>query len=446
MPPLRPLSSYEATVLGLAHYESWARVVIEAPDGDYTGGTVVQDRLVTWAIDADLDRPTITGNFKFHLGLGADSYSPYVAAGVKVSGSIPLFEPGNLIRLEVLCVAPGEYGAHSTEWRRLWHGIIDDADPASDGSDLLTVLGRCQMGRWVDKQIEVLTTTTDGQNFGFTVPALTDGVAIGYIQTQAWTGDPDTLHTYNVIGADPPLANDAFWQEGKVSLYSAMQKFSVQAGYDLRGRWQSSILTGESYAMILYDPERDRVTPDWTFPANIIDRVRNLPISRRNIRNRCYVTPADTARVPAMAEDTVSQGQYRLNTMFISEDKSSLIIDATQAAALAAFAVSDLAQPKASLEAERGLFWPIQINELVEFGANGVHIDSATMLAVSGFTHTGDAEGHASTALRTRKFPAAANKYWRDQMAKKQYTATIPPVGGAAEDAVWDQVDDLTPP
>ena len=100
-------------------------------------------------------------------------------------------------------------------------------------------------------------------------------------------------------------------------------------------------------------------------------------------------------------------------------------------------ALSDLKEPKATMEVELPYFWPLEINDRVRFEANNIHHDAPLDLAVTGFTHTLSEDGDASTVIQCRGKPAAANKLWRYNPPKMQYVSSGDPVGSARPGAVW---------
>jgi hypothetical protein len=439
----RPITAADFVILSDVHYECHARVTIEAsPLADVLG----TDPLLTYSVTADLNKPVMDLRATFHLGTGPTNLSPWMSTGARLSGR-PLLDPGRNIDLEVQTCRPGFAPTlgptdNTSGWRTLFTGSIDDSDPATSGEQL-SIVGRCAMLNTVQKKIDILSTTADGTVFGFTVDAGTVDAAMRQIADKAYGGAYP--YVFAVIGT-PALGVNAYWQDGQMSLYDALSRIAIQNdGWVLRGRWGVPPYGDDSYVLTYYDPGRFAGARDWVFPANRYFEVRGFPKSRRNVRNRVWVTPADGARVPVMAEDAASQILYGLNPAFISEDLSSHITDSAKASALAAIAVLDLGTPDTDFGLITRLHWPIDINDTVEILGNAVHMDSNLVLAVSGYTHTGTANGDATTTIQTRPLPGAGVRAWR-ALPKRTYVSLDPPVGGGLEGDTWYPVDDLTPP
>jgi hypothetical protein len=247
-------------------------------------------------------------------------------------------------------------------------------------------------------------------------------------------GNLQSQYTQRVIGT-PNLLVPAYFQEVGSTLL-AMRRAALLNGWDLRLKWYDNggVI---SPALTYYEPDRlGTGTPLTWRPGNYFS-LHRLTKTRDEIRNAWRVVPADPPRTPVNVQDEDSISLYGRSWAGLSEDVFSGIRTHDQAQALAQAVLSDTKSPKVMAEIE-GAFNPfVEINDRLTLEANGVQIGTSLPLAITGYVQTLNRNGDATTTVRTRDAPAAANREWRQGGPKMRYTSAYPPSGPAAEGAEY---------
>jgi hypothetical protein len=256
-----------------------------------------------------------------------------------------------------------------------------------------------------------------------------DGFALG----AGFTGGINLF--FEVIG-DPAFSILAYNQDPG-SRFEIMRRIGLNNGWDLRGRWGTPPHGEDVFVLTYYDPDRYRTTPNWVITADDYYSVGTLKVDRNTVRNAILGTANDASRTTFRQVDSNSFDLYGHKFMEMSEDQWSHIDTFAELQALVGYALADLKDPKATMAVELPYFWPIEINDVVRFQGNDVHHVSPLDLAVTGFTHTLSEDGDATTELRCRGTPAAANREWRFNPPKMQYVSESEPVGVARKGAIW---------
>lgn len=215
-----------------------------------------------------------------------------------------------------------------------------------------------------------------------------------------------------VITIGTPAFSIVTYQQQKMSLSDAEQALDQLRGWDSRYWWNEG--TG-TYRYTFQEPPRTKTTPDYTFgPSGYYD-VRSLDLDLTGIKNVVQVSYRNAAdqgnRAVVTVSDAPSIAKYGRRFLYMKEADNSPIDTTAEATAMANAALSDLKEPKASLEIELPFFWPCQLWDLYRFSANGKHFDSDQDLAVSSFSHE-LSPGRHRTVVKLRGKPAGGYAIW----------------------------------
>lgn len=231
-----------------------------------------------------------------------------------------------------------------------------------------------------------------------------------------------TLYTENGTASDPLYYNGGGWddspdwavksfKQARKRVLTALQDLATQiGGWRVKYRWQANL---GAFALMLYEPDRSKTTPDHTFSEDRINSIGRLSLSLADIRNKVRVTygVADD-RTSVYKEDTASITKYGLRAMDIAESSTSQIDSSTEANALAQAAVDDLSEPTAIAAFSMPLFWPAQVEDLYRWEANSRYFDTDQDLAVTGFQHTMSSRKGNFTTINVRGKPSGGTKRW----------------------------------
>lgn len=420
------------------HSRLWAHDDYWAPTGTTPRGqgvliaeSVGEDPFLSGSITADLDQPLQRADYRLNLGRLSTSLSPYMDVGVKAFASNrPLLDPGIYLRHETKCV-PFHLNPAAFPWRPVFIGRIDRTDPASDGNDVVAVQARDVFVDYMTTWIEPHPTTFDHLMPEAVIEStLLDLLVLGVL--------PTDIQPQLAIQGTPNMLIPSYYQPPGSTLL-AMRQAGLLNAWDLRGRWAPS---GTEFELTYYEPDRALAAGPQFFilPERYIS-IQGLAKDRTEVRNIVQVVAADAQRSSSRAADTTSIANYGPLYMGIFEDELSRITTLAQASQLSGAILSDTKDPKVQAAFEVRYQPFIEVNDVAQIVANGIHHDNDIIAALSGFTHTFHENGDATTLLRTRDRPAAANQEWRDRAgAKTQFTSTSPPTGSAPERARWSQV------
>lgn len=280
------------------------------------------------------------------------------------------------------------------DYKLLFDGKTADLDFAKERMDLLA---RDHGGALVKKQIRTATQfrSEAGEPLENVIQSILDTWSPGVILDTPF----------------PPgfLVKSIDW--GKGSLFEAIRTAAGSIGWDVRYVWSN---TWNEFRLTLFEPDRDKTVPDWTFAKNRILAINQLRLSDENVRNFIrvsYLNPDSKQREEVFASDPVSIARFGEQWMEIEEADDSTVNSLAEAQALANAALSDLAWPIAEKQVEIPFFWPIEVNDLVRFTANDIHSDEDIDLAVTGVDHRFESR-QARTVLSVRGKPAGFYKDW----------------------------------
>lgn len=221
--------------------------------------------------------------------------------------------------------------------------------------------------------------------------------------------------------SSPGWAIKPFIQE-RMSCREACANLAAQCGWALHERWNETL---EEWLFTLWEPDRDATTALRTFGPGAYHEITAMSQSIDNVRNVVRVIFPDSASIgpdgnprisTVQAEDTDSIAKYGRLFCEIAEGSTSQIDTETEADALAAAVVSDLAEPIASVSVDMKPFPFAELGDLYAFSPNGVHLSVEKKLAVTGIRHTASA-GKCRTVLTCRGKPSGGVKAWHRRIA-----------------------------
>jgi hypothetical protein len=396
---MRTITPTERTTIAAPHVSHFAKFEVQDTGGTWRDlsalGSPTVDFLTRGDISEDIDQPVASGSVTLRREAGGQSLSPLVASSALniVGGSYsPLLYAGRRCRLSGAVALPGD----APTWKLLCNGKIDRVDWHSSESEVVVEF-RDLGSLLLDAFIEVADVEY-GSLAG--VPAQ---VVMQQLIDATYPGV-----TLTVI--DDPLFAISLYKQAQSGLLEAIRNVALQYGGDVRYRFDPS----DASTLQAWMPNRAKSLPDWTIGPSEYDDITALTVSDSDIRNIIKVPYIDgVTGLPASVTVTSapSIALFGRRFMQITEDATSQIDTLGEASAMAGFALSDLAAPKADHEIKTRFFWPVQIADLGAFTSNNVHYNTDQLLAVVSFKHSFE-NGQWDTTIKTRGNPAAANRGW----------------------------------
>lgn len=352
---------------------------------------------------ANQDQPVMSGTVTLlrEQSSSGISIAPSMTASPANSGGPAILE-GRLIRLSTAVTVPGATPT-GVEWREMFLGVVDEVEYGRK-TPTLQVNFRDIGSRLLDLGMQA--ERTYGSTAG--VPAYT-------VMQQMIDADWPT----SVYGASPGLRYDpvvspfgvrpAFKQQQKHVL-EGVNDLAMQFGQVVRYRYDAT----DTLGLDLFLPDRGKVDPDATFgPGEYIELPR-FKRSRDDVRNqvRVFYVNAIGQEVSYYDEDPVSIALYGPRYMQLAGEATKNIRTATEAQALCAAALWDLAVPLTEHVVESLLYWPVELGDLHQYDGNARQYDQPQKLAVVAYEHVYSAPGKARTTITTRGRVTGMGRQW----------------------------------
>ena len=378
---MRSLTAGEITVLGSAVRRN--AYLVEAQNGDGTWIDLT-DWLEGFGFGRTVDDPITKATVRFRRDRSpASSFSlaPFMESSdlnVLDDGTTysPTLDAGRGIRISIATVAAGATPAGG-DFHVVFRGEIDRV---AWHRSPVEVEARDLMGKLRDRFIEEITTY--GSDAGVDIEDVAQSILTDWL-------DGETLYGPSGTVADPFPSGDSpgflvtTTDFGEISVFQALERLAQLIGWVFRYRWNAD---ADDYVLTFYEPDRAKVAPDWTFAPNRYIDVTRLDVDRENIRNVIAITYPGASE-PLEVSDASSITRYGRRWMQFIEGDDSPIDTEAEAQALIDAALSDLKEPDAEQEIVTLLFWPIELEDLYTFTANGTHYDTDQTWAVVGFQH-----------------------------------------------------------
>jgi hypothetical protein len=396
---VRPLASGELADWLSGSTVKEIRVSARRAGGGFVdmSSTLGGDWVLAVQADSDTpDQPTSRFVVEFLKHATEASTAPGIGSS-SFNSSGPLLHPGSVV--EVYARVAGRF------WHRWLEGNVEDVE-------------------WGRDRVVATCLTKDAHVFASLIhdrTSLTAGTVenlIGYTAMQ-YAG-VDTYTIGSPSGTVPA-------HEQQIGSAGARNLELAQAiGWDVRYRWHEP--SGE-FQYTLYEPPRSATTPAMVLGPDVVIEPQEVKQSREGLRNVIYVDYAYDEATKTWARQTAAasaanRAQYGDRRVVLQEGSDSPVQTSGQAAALAAYALSDLSRPLID-GAYRIPFMPlVELHDVVEILADGDTFDSTQAYAVVGAQHRIDAES-SHTVLQLRGGAPVGSFYaWRRRFAP-------PAVGGS---------------
>lgn len=342
----------------------------------------------------DIDQAVEQGTIFLRREIEGDSLAPMIElSGLNRDAGgayAPLLYPGRRFRLKTAVTSPG---AAPVTWREVLTGRIDRVRwPLDPIEVVVSDLGVVLLKTFIER------VRVYGSGAGTAVETAMQQIIDDNVP------NPPTLY----VPTTPGWMIHEYEQE-KVAVLQALRDLAIQIGWEVRYLYDAAGVS----RLTLFEPVREPVATDDSFGPDEYYDVKQLEVSDDDIRNAVRVTYTD-ATLGRRSEERFVQAsidQFGRRFMEIEEAETSNIDTATEAAAMAAAAVADLAFPIADQEIESGYFWPAQVADYFGFLANGVHYDVDQEFGVVGYRHSLHTH-EAFTSFRVRGKPVGAFRRW----------------------------------
>ncbi len=216
-------------------------------------------------------------------------------------------------------------------------------------------------------------------------------------------------------GADSPGWALRLFTQQLMPTLGALDVLAKQIAWLVKYKYNSSVA---DYVLTFWDPSRASVTPVYTFTPSQYRAPSTLERHIGDIRNVVcvrYTDPSGNAQSVTVS-DAASIALYGRRFFQIAEEASSQVNTSTEALKMANGALSDLAQPNATMQIDVPLFWPGELNDTYTFAANGTHFDTNQNFSVVGLKHS-VTEKTGITSMTVRGKPSGGWQMWYDRMA-----------------------------
>lgn len=340
--------------------------------------------------DPTADQPIGAATITFRRGEGASSLAPLMTAT----------PPLDIKRAVMVEVDPG-----SGTFREVFRGKIDRIDWRNRFGDVV-IECRDQAGDIQDTFIEAVRSY--GSESGVALETVIQQVHNDNLTT------PPTLYTPTATSAVVAPA----YEQQQESTFQATRTLAESIGWTHRYRFIEAL---SGWRMTLFEPARSKAVSDFTFGTSDYYDVSELNIDVDEIRNAIEVDSpnADGTRGSTLVEDAASIAKYGRRYMKLVEGDDSPIVGATKRTALANAALSDLAEPEATLEITSKYFWPGEVGiDLYTFTANDKHFSSDQTLAPTAIRHSLKVGQRWESRVLVRGKPSGGQYQWRERARK----------------------------
>lgn len=202
-------------------------------------------------------------------------------------------------------------------------------------------------------------------------------------------------------------------------LAPALQAEAQYIGFDVRYMWDE---LRQEFRLTLAEPPRSKTVADFGYEPTSVYEMRALDVDDEYIINSSVVryvrsgaTPGSDGQLPvseATASNAASITRFGERVALLTIPSIQFVDEAED---LAVAVVNDLKEPIAVAGARLAANPYIELNDLVEFGADDNVYDGDISLAVSGFSWA-LTSGAQTLDLQLRGTPAGKSRRWRDMI------------------------------
>lgn len=411
-----PLTAQQAAVVATRNRTEAIRFEVEQLDGTWadltTGFRGSGPRVTSFEMDSgDLDQTHATGSVTLWRRQAWSNLSPFVeqsrvnrdAAGAYS----PAVDVSRRFRMSAY-IGPLGYTPAPSEFQVFFSGTITDVDPAA-GVDTMRLELVDDAGTIAPVFIQ------DRREYGND-----DGsVALESVLLSMLSDNGLGPHVPLYVPTPSGWAVRQYTQQNQ-ALLAAMIHAASYRGMMLRQRWRVS---ANAFALTLFEPDREKTTPDYTFqPAQQI-RVTECKESNHDIRTKVGgrywdkqegrykdVLPIEDAAATAL------YGPYGqpIYMQLLADENSGIHTEAEMLVFMQA-ALKDLASPRATRTCETPFFPWAELCDLYTFAADGEISDVAQTLATVGVRHAWDEKKGGRTTMQCRGRLASARRFYLDR-------------------------------
>lgn len=431
---MRTLSSNESKIYDTGSFSVRLRVVVKDESGNDVELTNLEGRSWVEGIEVsdDIDQPvaeatvTLVGA-EFDLNL-----SPGVT-GSKINRPGGALQARLGINREIYietALVPEHGGESSSEWRRIFHGDVDEIDLPSDGMNTQIRL-RCRDkgGRLQRRWLERTGQRDLGDPTNLTVTMYeTEGEDVEDVMGEIlsdWGPAGVSLVTPVSPGWEIPQGT---WEPEMTNVLEVLRSLASRIGWVVKYCWN-----GSAFELRFFEPPRTKSTPDFTLGPDKYFSISRFSDSLSGVRNRVEVfyrkgSEEDAETDSELRDDTISQTKYGVLYASIGENETTGITTATKAGELAQAILDDLKEPRAQLSATSIFLYQVELYDLIRFSPNGLLFDTNQDLSVVGYRHTLSAD-RIETELICRPGVAGSWKRWWDKIGdgEKGESVSAPP-------------------
>jgi hypothetical protein len=258
-PTQRDVDSAERAILGGPRFHLYTLIEVREADGDWRSLSALAgaDWFDGAAWGQTIDQPTWAGTIRLKRAakIGGVFYSlvPLLQTSpLNLDGSmsyVPLLDVTREVRILVASTAPG-VAPVSGDWKTVFYGVIDDIDWAGDPITLTVrdIGAKLMDPAWIEDPVPINLAAPAALHT--TIQAILDDPPA----TPATTLNVPTAPTWMVKEFQPD-------PQPKLTLIRALAQ---QIGWDVRYMWSGA----DNFLLTLYEPERTRTTPHYTFPPD----------------------------------------------------------------------------------------------------------------------------------------------------------------------------------
>ena len=376
--------------------DTWQDLSDLGPDG--------VDTLLGGTISRHLDGNVWQASIRVVLGYGDESLSPLMFASVfnrdVADVYAPLLNCGRRIRFWAQTALPTD-DLGEIEEKLIFDGRIDVPNFTTDP---MTLTCRDLGGKLIDTIIRRRVTYGDKDD---PVPAadviqqiLTDAAdLLGESITLVVPEEPEFVITERVIE--------------NISVMDAIQGVATLFGWVVTYRFQAD----GTFQLTLYDPLRDKDTPDYTLEPDEYIAIENAALDftgGRNFIDVWYVDAVTGESLKVTAYDAGSIVAFGEKYLALGGEALAGITNGNDAADLAAYALADLSTPLFDHTAKNTFTWFAEIGDYVGFVGDNVRYDDDQALGLVSIVHEfpDGGSGAATTQFQCRGKPAGAYERW----------------------------------
>jgi hypothetical protein len=414
---MRTLTAQEALILAMPDRSTAFRVRVDA-DG---AGSLVDltnllgyDWVKTVDYDVNIDQPVQAATIVLHRQNELMSLATLMTGSLPnvTSGSyVPVLDIGRQLLVDI-CMSPAGQYATGT-WQNVFDGRIDQIDWGKKNPEI-TLNCRDMGGLLVDSFIE--TVRPYGSTSGTAVETVMQSILTDNINTPG-LGNV-TLFSANGSEVTPwnPADSPGFmitpYSQQTQSVWDALLALAQLFGWDVRYKWHTATPAG--FRLVMYDPGRSKVVPDYTFTSDNYYEPTRVSLNRADIRNAVRVRYIDSSTgnpTDVDVSNVASMIKFGRRWMMISRSSASLIRTGAEATALGNAALSDLATPVVDHQVDGPYFYAAELTDLYKWAANGVHYDTDQTAALFDVHHSLSRD-KCRSSFGVRGVPSGGYRRW----------------------------------